>query len=75
MIGVITYVAEGESPTAALENSTLLFSSQLDGSPNSVITASASQPVPLTPGFIHHKVLGHFNSVGVDQLHGGFKVS
>ena len=41
-----------ESPTAALKNSTLLFSCEPDGSPNYVTSDSASQPVPLTPGFI-----------------------
>ena len=51
MIGATTWPGR-KSPTAALQNTTLLLSPQLDGSLDNVTSVSASQPVPLTPGFI-----------------------
>ena len=53
MIGATTRLGR-KSPTAALQNSTLLFPFEPDGSPNYVTSDSASQPVPLTPGFIDY---------------------
>ena len=53
MIGVTTWLGR-KSPTAALQLSTLLISSQLDCSPDNVNTVYASQPVPLTPGLIDY---------------------
>ena len=35
----------------------LLLSSQPDGAPDFVTSVSASQPLPLTPRIIHHRVL------------------
>ena len=53
MIGATTRLGR-KSPTAALQNPTLLFPFEPDGSPNYVTSDSASQPVPLTPGFIDY---------------------
>ena len=53
MIGVTTWLGR-KSSSAALQNSTLVLSSPPDGSPDYVTSVSPSQPVPLTPGFIHY---------------------
>ena len=58
MVGATTWLGR-KSPTAALQNSTLLLSPQLGGSPDYVTSVSASHPVPLTPGFIDYASISY----------------